>query len=217
MKCVSKQLSLGQLSQRGMSLIEIMITMAIIGAMMALAASFLFPGNEAKMREETVRLAGVVKFVYNEAAIKNRYYRLTFDLDAGSYSVESSTDPFRITILEEGAKPPPAAPENPEASPTGATFTQETDQFLVQPHSLPAGVKFKDVFVLHDKDRQSAGKVFAYFFPNGWAEKMVVNFTDEDEESFYSVEVNPLTGKSKIRSEYYEIKEQDLKAGTGTP
>lgn len=222
MKRHSKKLSLGRLGQEGMSLIEIMITMAIIGSMMALAATLLFPGNEAKMRDEAVRLAGVIKFVYNEAAIKNRYFRLTFDLDGGSYAVESTTEPFHIALPSETvSKLAPTAPaataENPEASPGAAAFTQEVGQYLVEPHSLPAGVKFKDVFVLHDKERQSQGKVSSHFFPNGWAEKLIINLTDEDEANFYSIEVNPLTGKCKIRSEYYELKEQDRKVGTENP
>lgn len=200
-----------------MSLIEIMITMAIIGAMMALAGSYLFPGTEAKMREEATRLAGVVKFLYNEAAIKNRYYRLVFDIDGGGYSVESSSEPFRLTMVTDAKekKPSPLAAkaDAPDTSPAPG-FTQESDQYLVAPRKLPSGVKFKDVFVLHEKERQSQGKVFAYFFPNGWAEKMIINLTDEDEASFYSIEVNPLTGKSKIRSEYHEVKEDELRAGS---
>lgn len=205
-----------------MTLIEIMIVVVIIGGMMALGASFLFPGNEAKMRDESGRLAGVIKYVYNESAIRNRYYRLVFDFEGNSYSVESSGDPFRITVeTEDSLKTSFASnksPEsNPEASPSGANFTPEDEQYLVRPHSLPTGVKFKDVFVMHEKDRQGQGKVYAYFFPNGWAERMVINLTDEEEESFYSLEVNPLTGKSKIRSEYFEIKAEDLKAGTGAP
>jgi len=47
------------------------------------------------------------------------------------------------------------------------------------------------------------------------AEPIVINLSDEDEESFYSLEVNPLTGKSTIRTEYYEVNPEKFQRETG--
>jgi general secretion pathway protein H len=200
--------------QKGMTLIEIMIVVAIIGGMMALGTSVLFPGDEAKLREQSIKLAATIKFVYNEAAIKNKYYRLAFDLDGKSYSVESSSDPFLVGIEQEATtkqKSSSAASKVPEASPNASpSFTEETD-FMVRSTQLPSGIKFKDILVAHMRDRQDKGKAYAYFFPNGWVERMVINLSDDDDQNFYSLEINPLTGKAKIRSSYYEVKPQDLR------
>jgi len=195
---------------RGFTLIEIMIVVVIIGAIMGLGVSVMFPGNEAKLRDQTAKLSGTIKFLYNEAAVKNKYFRLNFDLDAQTYSVESSTEPFLVRMVQEAPKKKDAAEakDTAEASPT-AGFTEESG-FLVQSSKLPDGIKFKDIYVMHLKERQEHGKLEAYFFPNGFVEPMVINLTDEDEQSVYSLQVNPLTGKAKIRSEYYEAKPEEL-------
>ncbi|HCU23393.1 MAG TPA: hypothetical protein DF383_00105 [Deltaproteobacteria bacterium] len=187
----------------GFTLIEILIVIVIIGAMMGLGVSVLFPGNEAKLRDSAARLAGTIKFLYNEAAIKKKYYRLVFDLDSQSYSVESSSEPFLLQMIEK-----------PEPSPQAGAFTEESG-FLVENSRLPSGIKIKDISVLHLKDRRESGKVFIAFFPNGYVEPAVINLADEDEAVFYSLEVSPLTGRTKIRSEYYEVRPEELRPRNG--
>jgi general secretion pathway protein H len=206
-----------------MTLIEIMIVVAIIGGVMGLAGSVLFPSDDAKVRDDANRLAGTIKFVYNEAAIKNKYYRLVYHLEEGSYQVESSTEPVHVAIEGEEKAPPPPKEEDEvqegddgastEASGVGGGFTVE-DSLMVKPIKLSRGVKFKDIFVMHSPVRKELGTVHSYFLPNGWAEPVVINLSDEDEESFYSLEVNPLTGKSTIRTEYYEIDPQSFRKET---
>ncbi len=199
----------------GMTLIEIMIVVALIGGMMALGTTVMFPSDDAKLREEAVRLAGTIKFIYNEAAIKNKYYRLAFNLEENSYRVESSTEPFFVSTDEDEKKPSGIdKPVGADGAAEGAdgevvpppTFTAE-EGVMVKPVKLPSGLKIKDVSVLHAPERREVGIVHAYFLPNGWAEPMVINLSDEGEEAFYSLQINPLTGKAKIRTEYREVDE----------
>jgi general secretion pathway protein H len=209
----------------GMTLIEIMIVVAIIGGIMALATYVMFPSDDAKVRDEANRLAGTIKFVYNEAAIKNKYYRLVYHLEEGTYLVESSTEPFHVAIEGEEGKtassPPPKeggeAAEGGEApAGEGGGFAVE-EGLMVKPVKLPTGVKFKDIYVMHSPERMEFGTVYSYFLPNGWAEPVVINLADEDEKSFYSLEVNPLTGKSTIRTEYYEVNPEKFRNPEGAP
>jgi len=192
---------------RGFTLIEIMIVVIIIGMMMGLGVSILFPGNEAKLRDQSAKLSGTIKFLYNEAAVKNKYYRIVFDLDSQSWVIESSTEPFLVKMIEEAPKKT-GAQDAPAGTPN-ADFTAE-EGFMVEASKLPSGTKFKDIQVMHLKDRQEHGKVEVYFFPSGYVEPTVINLTDEDEQTFYSLQVNPLTGKALIRSEYYEAKPEEL-------
>ena len=206
------------LNQKGMTLIEIMITMAIIGAMMALGAVVLFPGNDSRAREEAVRLAGMIKYLYDESVVKHKYFRIAFNLDEKTYKVESSSDSFLVQMEGEGnsKKLAPGAAGKPAAEPSpaaGENFTEESDDALIRERSFPQGIKFKDIQVMHMKDPQQTGIVFAYVFPNGWIEPMVINVSDDEEEVFYSLEINPLTGKAKIRNEYYQAKEEDIRPG----
>ncbi len=198
-------------SSQGFTLIEIMITMIIIGLIMGIGVTVLFPGREAKMRDTAGRLAGTIKFLYNEAAVKDRYYRIVFDFDKRTYSVESREEPFFLGLHTEDTplkKPSTPTPETQEGTPEaegGEAFTPE-EGYLLKPTQLSNGIKFKDIFVMHQKDKIEQGKVEGYVFPQGWVEPMVINLSDEDEEIFYSLEVNPLTGTSRIRSEYFEVK-----------
>lgn len=202
-----------------MTLIEIMIVVAIIGGIMALATYVMFPSDDAKVRDAASRLAGTIKFVYNEAAVKNKYYRLVYHLEEGSYQVESSTEPFTVALEEEGSKPAqkqknPETPEEPQANGEGGGFTVE-DSLMVRPVKFPTGVKFKDIMVMHSPDKIEFGTAYSYFLPNGWAEPIVINLSDQDEQSFYSLEVNPLTGKSTIRTEYREMHPEELRKESG--
>lgn len=191
-----------------MTLIEIMVVIAMIGGVMVLAGLILFPGDEAKLKDHATRLVGSIKYVYNEAAIKNKYYRFVFDLDAGAYHVESSSEPFILSTEPEKQEEPD--PDSEEGTPP--SFAQESN-YLIKPVRLPEGIKIKDISVLHLPQRQESGTVHSYFLPNGWAEPTVINLSDEDEEYFYSLEVNPLTGKAQVREEYYQVDPESLKAG----
>lgn len=203
----------------GMTLIEIMITVALIGGLMALAGTVMFPSDDAKLRDEATRLAGTIKFLYNEAAIKNKYYRIAFNLEENSYRVESSTEPFYVAnqnpedkAQENELQLGEAAGEEGEAAEEPPQFTGEEGAML-KPITLARGLKIKDISVMHAAERQEVGIVHAYFLPNGWAEPMVINLSDEDEEAFYSLQINPLTGKAHIRTQYLEMEPGQLQEG----
>jgi len=205
---------------KGMTIIEILVAVALIGLIMALGAALLIPGDETRLRNQAGALAGTIKFVYNEAAITNKFFRIHFDLDENYYVVESSTEPFYVRMEteendlnrdNEKPKETELGSDGEELQPPPAFIGEEG--LLFKKIQLPKGVKIKNIMVLHGQAPQDIGKVYAYFLPNGWAEPMVVNLSDEEEESFYSLEVNPLTGKTKIRGEYWEVDQEALKAG----
>jgi len=207
---------LRRLDQKGFTLIEIMIVMAMIAAMMALGVSILFPGNDQKVKAEAQRIAGMFKYLYDESVVQKKYFRIAFNIDEKSYRAESSNDSFLIA-MEAGAdtksKYSKTAPA-PDASPDAATFTEESEDRLLKTKTFEVGVKYKDIQVMHAKEPQTSGVVYGYIFPNGWVEPIIINLTDEEEESVYSLEINPLTGRARIRSEYFQAKEEDLNPGT---
>lgn len=206
-----------------MTLIEIMIVVAMIGGIMALATVVVFPGDDAKLKDEATKMAGTIKYLYNEAAIKNKYYRIAFNLDENSYQVESSSEPFFVALVGTEEKKPVTATaeegETPaeegatgegEAAPQPPAFAAE-ESIMLKPVKFPTGIKIKDILLLHEPAKVETGMAYSYFLPNGWAEPMVVNLSDEDEENFYSLEINPLTGKSKIRTQYLELNPEEFR------
>ena len=209
-----------------MTLIEIIITVAIIALMVGLSVGVFQDWADAKLSETASQLSGTVRYVYNEAAIKNQYYRLVIDMSDQSFSVEASPEPFKIAATEEGTSPPeaegsedtPVAPEGSEEEgssegkppPAGGGFSSVVS-YLLKPIKLPEGIRIKDVWVSHMGKKVEGGKTAVYFFPNGWVEKAVINMTDEKEEIFYSLETFPASGKTKIRTEYWELKPEEEK------
>lgn len=209
-----------------MTLIEIIITVAIIGLIMGLSVGVFRDSADSALSEASDRLVGTIKYVYNEAAIKNQYYRMTINMDDQTFSVESSPDPFKISSTQEGtpdenqsaeknvkevgadlkSDAPVEGEEETEATPPppmGSSFSG-TSSYLLKPVKLPDGVKIKDVYVAHLDKKIEGGKTAIYFFPNGWVEKAVINLTDEKGETTYSLETFPSSGKTKIRTEYFE-------------
>lgn len=214
-------------NQQGMTLIEIIITVAIIGLIMGLSVGVFRDYSDAALSETADRLMGTIKYVYNEAAIKNQYYRLVINFEDQTFSVESSPDPFKISATQEGTPEEdktaaasikevgagigeePSEAESPAATPPpGGTFSG-TASYLLKPVKLPDGIRIKDVYVAHLDKKVEAGKTAIYFFPNGWVEKAVINLTDEKGENNYSLETFPSTGKTKIRTEYLDYKSEE--------
>ena len=194
------------LNQKGLSLIEIMIVLVIIGSIMALGVVYLLPSETQELQERAVRISGTVKYLFDEAIVKKKYYRIAFDLDNSSYRVESSVQPFLLELSEneEDAKSKAAATESaPETQPDFAT---EAEDMLADAVVFPKDIKIKDIYVSHLKGAQTSGIVYVYIFPNGWVEPTVINLSDKKEEFFFSLEINPITGKVKIRNEYFELK-----------
>ena len=143
--------------QRGFTLIEIMIVVLIIALMMGLGVAVLFPGNEAKLRDQSAKLAGTIKFLYNEAAIKNRYYRIAFDLDG-----------LRRSALErQGAGHAPAhrlgqaGLEREDAQ--GEAASEEEDHTPVDPRGVVPGEGAGSAFTRQQEkqDRKSSHSVVA--------------------------------------------------------
>src|SRR5262245_39984422 len=113
-------------SQAGLTLIEILITVAIIGLIMGLSVGLFQDWFETALSEAAGKLAGTIRYVYNESAVKNQYYRMVIDLNEQTFSVESSTEPFKIAATDEGVGPSateeggPASPPAPPAADANA-------------------------------------------------------------------------------------------------
>ncbi len=217
-------------SQLGFTLIEILVVMVIIASVMGLAVS-MFSNTAADALEETAsQLSGTIRYVYNEAAVQNKYYRLVVDLggvgsEGQSFSVEVSDQPFKIVSSEEGepdaslSDTPPEPSEDSlspeeepnseevqktENSPSSQGFAQ-VSTYLLKPLQISKKIKIKDVTVAHQKTKIEQGKTAIYFFPNGWVEKAVINLSDEKEEQFYSLETFSASGRTKIRTKYFDL------------
>jgi general secretion pathway protein H len=61
---------------------------------------------------------------------------------------------------------------------------------------LRGGVSFDRVWTPRQRDPQTKGKAYVYFFPQGQADPAQVPVVDGD--SVYTVVVEPLTGRARV-------------------
>lgn len=162
------------------------------------------------MKASARKLASTIRYLYNKAASEGVTLRLVFNIGESNYKVEVTSEQFTLTQEEKEvfskSKPQKEGDKKEEEAlkPHEAQFSAE-ESTLLKPIKLPPGVFFKDVHAEHQAAPATDGEAYLYFFPQGYAERAVINLRDNDDELHFSLEVNPLTGSVKIREEYKEL------------
>ena len=208
-----------------MTLVEIMIVITIVGAAMGgVVLSFRAIGR-TQARGSATRLGAGIRYLYDQAIVTGKYYRLTVNLDDGSYKAERSDERFFLASDKEvapgGGKAFDADEETrrldeeearekerssslarqlqPPPVPKRAHFQSFTDAML--PTVTMSGGYIRDLYTPRQREPYTEGKAYLYFFPDGHTERAVIHLgTDkEDEESQYTLLVQALTGRVEIK------------------
>lgn len=186
------------------------MVLAVLALMTALTLPVFTNLFQLNLKSTASQLASRLRYLYNKAATERRTLRLVYDLEENKYWVEAATGEFLIPSAEEEALQESEAPsENPtegeeEAPTTAAEGFIAEESFLLEPTTLDDGVFFKNVFVSYREGAISSGKIYTYFFPNGFATQTIINLRDEEDETHYSLKLLPLSGRVKIEGRYVE-------------
>jgi general secretion pathway protein H len=166
-------------SRAGFTLLELSIILLVLG----IAVSFVIPrlrdADRTRLIASAERLATTARYLYDEAAFRQRPMRLNFDLDNRSYWV---------SVLNED-------PEDPEFVLDGSP--------LSSPVVLPDAVAFADV-VLPALGVVNKGVVFAEFSAEGYADPLVIHLQSKRGEE-WTVALDSLTGRTRTGEGYHEI------------
>ena len=81
---------IGQYLARGLTLVEITITVAILALVAAVAVPTLNNLGIVELRSTTAKIAGTIKSTYDNAALSGQTHRLAFHLKEGRIDVEVS-------------------------------------------------------------------------------------------------------------------------------
>lgn len=201
-------------SNNGITLIELLAALAIVGIIFALAATALRDTFDVGLKSSARRLGSLSRFLRTKAVTEHKYVRLVLDLEKSEYAVEESKTPFVISVAKEEGMVPQEEEKKPEVSTTetgveGADAEApefiQAEGLVVRPTSLESGAKFKDVSVSYLPGKREGGKVNIYFFPDGYATPAMINLKDEDDEDHFSIEILPMTGRVTIEGEYREL------------
>lgn len=114
------------------------------------------------------RLAGTVKYLYNEAVMTGLEHRLTFDLKAHRYQSARLNPAGELEVLQGTGKP----------------------------RSLEPGVRFSGIYQPR-RGEQTTDNATTALLPGGWLEETVIHLQDENDREL-TLRLVPLTGLTEI-------------------
>lgn len=220
---------------RGMTLLEMMIVMAIIGAGMILVRTGFRMITKADLVENATELAAVMTRANQLSVERAEMQRVVFDLEKQTYVVETCQGQMAIQRNEQlegneeaGKQALERGKQRLEQMPADALAAGDPDEATRRALALgghhvagkmcvPAtegvsgdsqgrgwarallkdkGIKWKALYVQHREAAVEKGREAIYFFPNGSAEKAIVELTDGKDT--FSVLVYGLTGRVEL-------------------
>jgi general secretion pathway protein H len=162
-------------SQGGFTLVELSLVVLLIGLFGLLIVPIFAGWGEGSLQSSARRLAGTVKYLYNESALQKREFRLVFDLEKDAYQAK---------VLE---------PDGQLAEVAGTGRRQQ----------LKGEVRFQDIAVA-GQGKFSSGEVTTVIHPVGWLEETVIHLKDEKGRTL-TLRLMPFTGSTEIYEGYREF------------
>jgi general secretion pathway protein H len=162
-------------NENGFTLIELTIVVLLLGLFSVLVVPRLPGVGEDGLKSSARRIAGTVKYFFNEAALSGRPHRLEYNLDAGT---------FRVRRIEADG----------EVVELGGTGREQ---------HLKGDVRFKDI-VIPARGSFSHGEVTTMIQPVGWLEETVVHL-EEEEGRAMTLRIMPFTGTTEVFDGYREF------------
>ena len=162
-------------NNRGFTLVELTVVVFVI----ALTTSLVLPlvSNVSDVRIHSVgrRLAGTIKYLYNEAVLEKKIYRLTFDLDHATYLAER---------------------QERDGEWSGGLGRMEGIK------QLPGTVIIPRVYI-NGRGSFTSGKVSMQIYPAGWLDETVLYLQDGKYKK--TLRISALTGTTEFYDGYREF------------
>lgn len=216
----------GERGARGLTLIELTITVAVIGLVASMALVSVQALSHSQLRSSSVAIAGAIKQSYDRAIMEKRLQRIAFDLEGHTWWVEYTEDPYALDVERLAADPgeydedelylDEETPEEVRAALEGgrsASFSP--DPSFEGRVVLPGDVHFGRAWTGMREDPFEKGIVYLHFFRGGFTEPLQLELYDgspeaapEDRE-YVTLVVRPLTGRVKIYPKRLEEPEDD--------
>lgn len=214
-------------ASRGLTLIEIVIALLIVALLFSAVVMSVGAITGTKAKAAASELAGVIRSLYDTAALSGKTCRLVFELPepesdevttyraecaAGNITTSRDRDAELRDTQEEkkearaprGDGPPSLADmmsQEKDRVEEAARFSGFTTEELA-PRDLPSSVRLS-VWTRHQREAAVRGPAFLYFFPQGFTERAQVVVSQGD--NAWTLKVSSLTGKVSIVGEALEV------------
>jgi general secretion pathway protein H len=174
-------------SEKGFTLLEIMIVLGILAGLMALAVPR-FQSNKNKIKTVVRQFGALTKEVRNTARLKKVTYRIAFKFGKpSSFWIEAASGnevvPSKETLenlrrLSEKDRPPDPF--------------KKVDRPMKE-KELDSGLTWKSVETTGSDGIVENGIAYVYYSPEGLVEKSIIQIQSEKQQ-VWSFIINPLTG-----------------------
>ncbi len=188
-------------SERGFSLIEMLIVIAIITLMAVFTIPSISTYFKLSLNSATRDIASTIKEAYNGAVLTGQVHRIVYDFKESTFWVEAGPKGHLLdtaTSLEKAERRKRFSRRKEEAPKPSFSMVKSITRKKV---SLPAGVTFEDVVTQSREEPITEGIAYTHFFPNGLTEQGLIHLKD-DSKHRVSLVVTPLLGKTELYDRY---------------
>jgi general secretion pathway protein H len=91
-------------TQRGITLIEILIVLAVMGLMVSMLVVGFGAGRSAEISRATTQVANTVRYGFDKARVNGQYYRMELDLDSGTFSLQAADEAMYLPATNRDGK-----------------------------------------------------------------------------------------------------------------
>ncbi len=201
-------------SQRGFTLVEIIVVLAIAATVMGIAFSSFGSLKNSKLRADAMRMSGALRMVYGRAAVNGLRYQVTFDLDANTYSVQCSPENVLLDPAEDERSP--FDDDDDEADPFGLGVHRPTlddcSEPLLEITEMRGNVEIARIVTTHHTEPVEDGIQTVAYFPNGFVERTMIWIRSD--ETYMTLSIDPMTGRvqiygrdADIPDDFFEVEE----------
>lgn len=194
------------MKKSGFTLIEMMIVLAIIGAVVVMAMPYMSNRNsktKAFLRQMTV----LSRELHTRAKLQGAVYRLVIDLkdEKGTGKAEPQTFWVERANGKTVLKPDEEEAARKRANEVGEENRKDPRGFqmdtalMKEAKEIPSGLRFEKVELTRLEKPVTSGKAFIHYMPEGLVDEANIHIKGEKSQA-WTISIHPLTGKAELIS-----------------
>jgi general secretion pathway protein H len=189
--------------QRGFTLIELMVVIAVAAVISAAAVPALRGVTGANARQAAGELAGSLRYLFDTAALRHATCRLAIDIDGHAFWPECAPGPLALARQDQTSRVSRELEERfpDERDPDRRRLMAQTRfgafaDRLAPRRTLPGKTTFGPVRIEGRSQAIEEGVAYVHFFPGGQAQRAFIPVVDG--ELTYTVVLEPFTGRARV-------------------